>query len=79
MYLFSRLWRHVPLPLAKDMFALLWHADCLALWKDEGQTKPAAGAHLLTVYSARLYYTRFAVGDSLSLLLKLLFCVMIDH
>jgi hypothetical protein len=30
--LYNRLWRHVPLPLAKDMFALLWHCGALTLW-----------------------------------------------
>lgn len=33
-YLFSRLWRHVPLPLANDMFAMLWHSQCVTLWEE---------------------------------------------
>ena len=30
--LYNRLWRAVPLPLAKDMFAALWHAKMLTMY-----------------------------------------------
>ncbi len=34
MLLYNRAWRHVPLPLAKDAMALLWHCGALSLWPD---------------------------------------------
>ena len=43
-YAYSRLWRHVPLPLAQDMFALLWHSECLTLWEDDAAMAAATAA-----------------------------------
>ncbi len=50
--IYNRLWRHVPLPLAKDMFAMLWHGNVIDLVPDSGTKTRAPGTFAACVGSA---------------------------